>query len=405
MKKNKFIMLFLVTVIILITVTFYGKKYSNTNSNTKEIVENLEKTEETKEEIKEETEQIVVEEIDEIEQIVKEMTLEEKVGQMFITTPETFNNNQIVTSFNQLDTEQIKKYNIGGFILFANNILNPTQLKDLTLQISNINEKYKMFISIDEEGGQVARISNNINFPDKKIINMSEIGTDVTKAYEIGNTIGNYLNNYGLNLNFAPVCDVLLNSQNTVVKKRSFGQNGDIVANMSLNLMNGLKDNKILACAKHFPGHGNTALDTHYGFATSNATLEQMEKDELIPFKLLIKNNVDMVMISHVIYPQLSNVEVPATLNYDIVTKLLKENLNYEGVIITDGMNMGAIVNNYTVEQSTVMSVNAGVDIILMPSDFFIAYESVIKAVNSGEISEKTINESVYKILKLKQNL
>ncbi len=353
--------------------------------------------------------EIEIEESDEItdeyiEELVNGMTLEEKVGQMFIVVPETFSQYSEVTDINQLDIEEVEKYNIGGFILFTKNINNPTQLTDLTENLADINEEIGMFISTDEEGGQVGRISNNSNFPDKSFPNMNEIGAteDYGAALVIGDTIGKYLSKYGVNLNFAPVCDVLLNQENTVVSKRSFSSDANVVAGMSLNVMKGLKSNNILACAKHFPGHGNTSLDTHDGFATSNATLEEMKSSELIPFVHMIENDVDMIMISHVIYPNLSSEQVPATLNYDIITGLLKEDLGYKGVVITDGMNMGAISNNYSVSNSTVKAVKAGVDIVLMPSDFYIAYNSVIDAVSNGEISEERINKSVTKILKLK---
>lgn len=339
-----------------------------------------------------------------INEIIDNMTLEQKIGQMFIVAPETFSSYGTVTVENQLDAEKIKKYNIGGFVLFSKNILNPNQLISLTSYINDINEEIKPFISIDEEGGQVARISNNPNFPDKKIEDMSDIGKnkDYSRAYEVGDTIGKYLNEYGFNMDFAPVCDVYLNNNNSVVNKRSFGNDSELVSKMSLNVMLGLRDNNIISSAKHFPGHGNTSLDTHNGFATNNATLEEMTNTELIPFKNMIDNNIDTIMVSHVIYPSLSEEKTPATLNYDIVTNLLKNEMNYTGVVITDAMNMGAIVNNYNVKESTLKAVNAGIDIILMPADFYEAYDSLLVAVKNGEISEERIDESLYKILKLK---
>ncbi len=351
-----------------------------------------------------ETLDVEIEEVtmeDFIKDKISNMTLEEKIGQMFIVVPETFSNSTTVTKASQLDTKAMKEYNIGGVILFTKNIETPKQITELNKGLNQVFDNNKLFIAVDEEGGQVARISNNSNFPDKRIENMNEV-QDSSRAYEIGDTIGAYLQKYGFNLNFAPVCDVLINSQNTVVKKRSFSSNAEVVSEMANNVLNGLHNNNILASAKHFPGHGSTVEDTHYGFAISNSTIEEMEEVELLPFVELIENQVDMVMISHVIYPNLSEEETPATLNYDITTEILKNKLEYDGVIITDGMNMGAIVNNYSVEESTVMSVKAGVDIVLMPSNFYVAYESLINAVGDGEISEERIDESVTKILRLK---
>lgn len=334
-----------------------------------------------------------------VDEKIQKMTIEQKIGQMFIVTPETFSNGTTVTSIEDLDIEKMKKYNIGGFVFFQDNILNPSQITKLNNELS----QYSLFLGVDEEGGSVARISNNPNFPDERIENMSTV-TDPNRAYEIGDTIGKYLKSYGFNLDFAPVADVLLNSENTVVKDRSFGSDPNIVSSMVNNVFKGLNANGILASAKHFPGHGNTKLDTHDGFAMSYSTKEDMENTELVPFEELISSGIDMIMISHVIYPNLSSEDVPATLNKDIVTGLLRDELGYDGVIITDGMNMGAIANNYSSDEAALKAVEAGVDIILMPNDFYSAYDAILNAVNNGTIPEERINESVRRILKLKYN-
>ncbi len=340
--------------------------------------------------------------LDKVKKTVNEMTIEQKVGQMFIVVPETFSKNGDVSDFSSLDTEKMKKYNIGGLIMFDKNIINPDQITLFNQKLSEFDRS--LFISVDEEGGQVARISNNKNFPEKSFENLNTV-SDPTRANEIGNIIGAYLTKYKFNLDFAPDADVLLNSQNTVVSKRAFSSDPEIVTTMTTAYLEGLHNNNLLATAKHFPGHGNTTADTHEGFAYSDATLEEMEKTELIPFKSLIDDDIDMMMVSHVIYSNLSPEELPASLNYDIVTSLLIQQMGYDGVIITDGMNMGAIANNYTVEESTVKAIQAGNDIILMPSDFERAYDSIIKAVKDGTITEERINESVTKILLLKSKL
>lgn len=340
-----------------------------------------------------------------IRELVNSMTLEEKVGQMFIVEPEAFSKSSTVTEIGQIDLEKVKKYNVGGFIMFSKNIVNPSQITALNNGLIKSNSS--LFISVDEEGGTVSRISSNPNFSDKQIENMSEIGAnnDTKRADEVGEQIGSYLKKYGFNLDFAPLCDVLVNKENTVVKKRSFGSDEKIVSDLTLRVMNGLRKNDILTTAKHFPGHGSTSLDTHDGFATSYSTLEELQEKELVPFENMIANDVDMMMVSHVIYENVTKEQTPATMNHYIVTKLLKEDMGYNGVIITDAMNMGAISKNYSVEKSTVSAISAGIDIILIPSDFYRAYDSVIDAVNNGTIKEERIDESVYKILLLKSKL
>ncbi len=373
---------------------------TNTNTNTVNTFDESKKIES----VKLENNNIVKNDNPEtkVKELVENMTLEEKIGQMFIVAPEVFSS-ITVTKIDELDTEKMKKYNIGGVIMFGQNIVEPTQITSLNTALKGVNEKYPMFIAVDEEGGQVARIANNSNFTVKKFANMSETGKQASNytPEQIGLVIGDYLKTYGFNLNFAPVCDVLLNNENTVVKSRSFSSDPNVVASMAVDVMKGLRSNDILAAAKHFPGHGNTALDTHDGFATSDATLEAMKSNELIPFAKMIDENVDFMMISHVIYPNVSKNEVPATMNKDIID-ILKNDMGYKGVVITDGMNMGAIANNYTSADSTVEAVKAGVDVVLMPQDFYKSYEALLNAVKNGEISEAQINESVEKILKLK---
>lgn len=333
------------------------------------------------------------------------MSIEQKVGQMFIVTPEVFSEQSAVTDPSHIDFDMVEQYNIGGMIMFSRNLKSPEQITNLNSKLSEYDPS--LFIAVDEEGGQVSRISSNTNFPVETFANMSDVYKgDAEIGYEIGDAIGDYLNQYNFNLNFAPVADVYLNSANTVINKRSFSNDPQIVADVSSNVHGGLRNHGIMATAKHFPGHGNTAEDSHYGFAINNANRSKLNKTELVPFQRLISEDIEMVMIGHVIYPKIDKSEVPATLSYEIVTKMLKQDMGYNGVIITDAMNMGAIAEYYSVSDSTVAAINAGNDIILMPEDFDQAYNSVIKAVESGEISEDRINESVIKILILKhQNI
>ncbi len=336
---------------------------------------------------------------------INSMSLEEKVGQMFIVKPETFSTGGPVTNFSQLDTELMEKYNIGGMVMFETNIITPDQISSLNSGLKNFDNS--IFLCIGEEGGEHSKIANTKSFPDELVKNMSEIGNsnNPKEAYRAGDTIGNYLYKYNFNVNFAPVCDVYLNDKNTVIMKRSFGSDPEIVSKMSANFMQGLHNHKILATAKHFPGYGSSSTNSQIGLPISNSTMEDLNTIELIPFENLIKNNVDFIMTSLVIYPNLSDKDLPATINPDIITGILKNKLGYKGIIITEALDTGVFAYNYDNADIAVQSVIAGNDILLMPPDFFEAYDAIIDAVNNGTISEERINESVRKILLAKSKI
>lgn len=349
------------------------------------------------------------------ENILKTMTLEEKVGQLFIIRPETLDTKYTkeqagdtkkyaVTKINKDIKKNLKKYKIGGVIMFAKNISNPKQIIKLNADLQR-NSKTKLFICVDEEGGSVARIANNKNFNVKKFSGMQAIGKTgkTSKAKDVGKTIGKYLKQYQFNLDFAPVADVNTNSKNIVIGKRAFGSKPSVVSKMVDAEIKGFHEVGIMTCVKHFPGHGDTKGDTHTGYVAVNKTWKQLKNCELVPFEQAFKSPTDMVMVAHITADKVSKDGLPAALSYNMITKKLRNELKYTGVVITDSMEMGAIANHYTSAESAVMAIKAGADIVLMPYDFKKAYKAVLKAVKSGEISEKRLNESVLRILKLKE--
>lgn len=341
----------------------------------------------------------------EVNEIIKNMTLEEKVCQMFIVSPEELTNYNNVTAAGTKTKNAIDKYHVAGVIYFSGNIKSESQLTKLlnnTQKYAVANDGIPMFLGIDEEGGEVARIGNNPKFNATKFKNLSTVSSK-EEAYTIGNTIGKYLGKYGFNLDFAPDSDVLTNKKNTVVKNRSFSASSKKVVAYANAYAKGLNDEDIYATYKHFPGHGATVGDSHKGFAYTNKTYKQLQKADLVPFVDGIKNGIDLIMVGHISVPKVIGDNTPSSLSKVMVTDILRDKLGYDGVIITDAMNMGAISKNYTIEQSTTMAVNAGCDIILMPSDFRKAYNSLVKAVKSGEISEERIDESVRRVLLLKK--
>ena len=205
-------------------------------------------------------------------------------------------------------------------------------------------------------------------------------------------------------MDFAPVLDIDSNPNNTVIGERAFGNNSEIVSRLGIKTMEGIKDGKIIPVVKHFPGHGDTDVDSHYGLPIVKKTLEELENLEFIPFKNAIDNGADVVMISSIILESIDN-EYPATMSKKVTTDILRDSLGFDGVIATDDMTMGAIVDNYNLADAVIMSINAGSDLVLVCHGYDDIINSIVAvkdAVNSKIISEEKIDESVYRILKLK---
>lgn len=346
-----------------------------------------------------------VETIDEkVNRIVSAMTLEEKVYQMIIVALESLTGQGRVTQAGQTTKDCINMYPVGGIIYFGSNIVNEAQITEMlsnTQKYSLERTGLKIFTCIDEEGGRVARIGNNTAFPVKTFSDMAYIKGEA-EAYNVGDTIGGYLSRYGFNVDFAPCADVITNPENKVIGTRSFGTEPGVVSSMSLSVAKGLKSHGILAAYKHFPGHGATMGDTHEGFAYTDKTLEELIKSELVPFKSAADNGIDMVMVAHISVPKVIGDNTPSSLSYRMITGVLREQLGYKGLVVTDALNMGAIANNYTSETAAVMAVKAGNDLLLMPKDFKAAAGAIINEVRNGNISEERINESVRKIVRAK---
>ena len=358
---------------------------------------------------KEETKEQTMEE--KAEKMLGEMTLEEKAAQLFVVLPESIVDGvSCVVAAGDTTKEAINHIPVGGIIYLGENLQSEEQVKEM---LSNM-KKYSMdriglppFLCVDEEGGIVSRLSNTGNFDVPKIENMVEIGKnqDYERAKEVGKIIGQYLSDFGFNVDFAPVADVYSNPDNEIVKERSFGTDTELVSKMALKVMEGLQEEKINAVYKHFPGHGATAGDTHEGYAYTDKTLEELRQCELIPFQKGIENHVPFIMVGHISLPQVIGDHTPASLSDKIITDLLRDEMGYDGIIVTDAMNMGAVVQQYSSEEAAVKTIQAGADIILMPENFQEAYNGVIKAVEKGELTEERIDESLMRILKVKLSM
>lgn len=344
------------------------------------------------------------------EAILEKMTLEEQAAQLFIITPEALTGMQTVVQAGTATQEKINQYPVGGLIYFSQNMTSWSQTKKMLANTQQYSEKrtgLPMFLCVDEEGGTVARVGNNSAFSVEKIDDMKIIGEsgDVSKALEVGETIGSYLSQLGFNLDFAPVADVLTNPANTVVKKRSFGSDAQLVSDMSLAVLEGLNNHGVYGTLKHFPGHGATADDTHDGYAYTDKTKEELMEKEWIPFINGIRQGTDMIMVGHISVPSITGDNTPASMSSEIVQDILRDELGFDGLIVTDALNMGAIGNCYSSGQAAVKAIQAGVDLILMPSDFESAYQAVISAVKSGEITKERLRESAERIVQAKLRL
>lgn len=383
MMKKLIILSFVILLLLL-----GGCRKDNEN-----IVENPEDNNPSEEDIVEEPE-----EVDEIQKILDGMTIDEKIGQLFIFGLEG-------TTLDEHMINVIESNHIGGFILFKQNIVDVDQTLELLNSIKKTNASsgnMPLFFALDEEGGKVARLSDfYTDLPSaSKIgdINDSEIST------EYGRILGERLKNFGFNVDFAPVLDVNSNPKNPVIGVRAFGSDVDTVVNNGLKVMEGIDSTGVIPVVKHFPGHGDTGTDSHVDLPVINKTLEELESLELVPFKKAIENEAQALMVAHILFRELDS-EYPATLSHDIITGLLRENLSYDGVVISDDMTMGAIMENYTVEEASVKFLKAGGDILLICH----GYENQLNALNrvkeevkSGNITEDELDEKVYRIIKLK---
>lgn len=342
-----------------------------------------------------------------IEELFASWTLEEKVAQLFFVTPEALTGQGTVTEVDDQVRRGYTTYPVGGVILMKKNLTGPEQTKTMLQELQMLSQEtmeVPIFLGVDEEGGTVARVASNTAFGVENVGNMADIGAtgDSNKAYEAGQKVGAYLQELGFNLDFAPVVDILTNPENTLMKKRSFGSDAATVSSMAEQFRKGLEEQGVLACVKHFPGHGDTKEDSHEGFAFTDKTLEELRQEELVPFKAQIDKGVSFVMAGHISAPNILGDSCPSSLSKVMITDVLRGELGYEGIVITDALNMGAIAENYSSGEAAVMAFQAGVDILLMPKDFQAAYQAVLDAVHSGEISQEWLEESLVRILKVK---
>ena len=303
--------------------------------------------------------------------------------------------------------EAFNAYPVGGIIYFSQNLIGPEQTRTMLMNTQSYARErsgFPVFLSVDEEGGTVARVGSNPAFGVPVFGNMSDVGSrgDEQEAYEIGAEIGAYLSSLGFNMDAAPDTDVLTNPANEVVRYRSFGSDPALVSRMAAAELRGLNDQGIIGMYKHFPGHGGTTADSHEGYVYVEENLDQLKSQALVPFQNGIDAGIRVIMVSHIACPNVTGDNTPATLSKTLITDLLREEMGFDGMVITDALNMGAITEQYTADQAAVNAVLAGADMLLMPADFQTAYQGILNAVAEGTLTEERIDDSVRRILEIK---
>lgn len=339
--------------------------------------------------------------------ILNSMTTEEKAAQIFFVTPEAITEVQTVTAAGEATKAALEKYPVGGLVYFSANLISPEQTRTMlanTWAYSQEVMKVPVYLGVDEEGGTVARVASNPAFSVTQYQGMRAIGDtgDPSQAYQAAQTISSYLKDLGFNMDFAPDADVITNPENKVIGNRSFGTDPQLVGDMVSAAVKGFRDQAMASCIKHFPGHGGTKGDTHEGYAYTDRTVEQMESAELLPFRSGIEAGVEFIMASHISAPNTPAGDTPASLSSYMLTDLLREQMGYQGLVITDAMNMGAISQQYSSAQAAVQAFQAGADMILMPENFTEAYNGILQAVQSGQITQERLDTSVLRILETK---
>lgn len=328
-------------------------------------------------------------------QHLKTLTLEQKIGQMFMVG---FGGTVIPASL----ITNISQYYFGNFIYFGNNVADDSLVPTLSEDIQKtVVEKTRIpgFISMDQEGGMVVRFANNATH---FIGNMGLVATNRSDyAYQVGKFSGQELRHYGVNLNLAPVLDVNNNPSNPVIGIRSYSDDPYVVAEYGNMMIKGLRAGEVMATAKHFPGHGDTSVDSHYGLPQIAHSMDHLLENELLPFQMAIDNGIDAIMSAHIIFSAIDE-EYPATLSKLVITDLLRNQMGFDGIVMTDSMNMDAISKNFGVAEAAVLAVNAGVDMLLYGESTTLsvqAYLGVLEAVRNGTISNERIDEAVFRIL------
>ncbi|WP_251197291.1 glycoside hydrolase family 3 protein [Anaerotardibacter muris] len=343
-----------------------------------------------------------------VDELIESLSDREKLCQLFVVTPETLMDVKgAVTQAGEATQQALETFPVGGVVYFAKNLANEAQASAMlngTFDSSIAASGIPPFLCVDEEGGTVVRIAGKSGFSAENVGNMADIGAtgDPAQAQEAAEYIGGYLRDLGFNTDFAPVCDVANNPESNTMRKRSFGSDPEQVAKMVAAQVMGFTDTGVLCSAKHFPGIGAAVGDSHDERIFYNGTLEQLEETELVPFKAAIEAGVPLVMVGHLSLPEVVGDETPACLSSAIVTDLLRNQLNFKGIAISDSLQMDAIADFYSTDEACVMALQAGCDLLLMPDSLSAALAALEAALEDGTVTWDQVHTALRRILRIK---
>ena len=415
-QRNKFLAVMTVVLfsmlIVCLGVFAYIKidEMQKKNEHQEDVTEKLEELTEDEPEvpvISEPDVDIEVPEVDPLEEALKaqiaEMTVEDKIAGLFFVTPESITGVGTAIRAGDGTKTALEEFPVGGIIYFKKNIQSEAQIKEMLANTQSYTEN-RLFLGVNEEGGSVSSVSAKLDVAEVETAEVLGQNTDTAATYETGKTIGTYLQTLGFNVNFAPVADVVTDAENELLSDRSYGSDATNVANHVSAMVKGLEENGVSACVKGFPGIGSANKDPEDGLAITERTLEEMRNAEFLGFKAAIAENADFIMVSNVTAPALveGGVYIPSCLSKDVIKKVLREELGYEGIVITSPLNEKSVTEYYTSSEATVMAIEAGADMILMPDNFEEAYYGLLAEVLEGNISEERIDESLLRIYKVK---
>lgn len=361
---------------------------------------------------------------EQIQALIDKMSLEQKVAQLFVVSPESLTGVENVQYAGDKTYQALQDYAVGGVVYTKDNIDSSSQFKTMIENMQSYSEEISglpLFLAVSEEGGSDSVLGNNDNLDEyyedsysdddsessgssvhSGAPSMSEIGRkdDNTTAYEAGKSIGTLMSEYGLNLDLAPVADVL-SGNSYGMGTRTFGTDAQTVSDMALEVLRGIEEQDVHGVMKYFPGYG-AASSNMSGFPLINSSLDELKKKEFLPYINAIEQGLDFIMVGHISVPNVTGDDTPASLSEKMISEVLRKDLGFKGVVMTDYLNDANIVKNYSASDAAVKAIQAGADMLLEPENFEEAYEGVLKAVKSGKISEDRIDESLYRIFRVK---